>query len=59
MLFLHTISDEEILNELDDDVCDKEKSLHVYKQEVMKTIIDGRYSGKSWYMTRIVLKKKK
>jgi hypothetical protein len=44
-LFLHTITEDEILATMGEDLSEEDKFMHVYRQEVMRTVIDGRYSG--------------
>ena len=44
-LFLHTVTDDEIMAKLNSDMSVEEKFRIVYQEEVMRTVIDGRYSG--------------
>ena len=43
--FLSLITEDEIFNSLDDAMSYEEKVRHVYQLEIMKTSVDGRYSG--------------
>ena len=44
-LLLHTITDDDILSRVNQCTSDEEKYNLVFREEVMKTVIDGRYSG--------------
>ena len=44
-LFLQTITEDQILEKLGDGLTAKDRSMLVYRKEVMQTVIDGRYSG--------------
>lgn len=43
--FLSLITEDEIFDSINDTMTDEEKVRHVYQLEVMKTSVDGRYSG--------------
>jgi hypothetical protein len=53
-LFLQTITDDEVLSNVNADLSDEDKFLEVYRREVMKTAIDGRYSGLYLHVLKIV-----
>ena len=54
-MFLHTITDDDIISRMDKDLAGEEKFLFVYREEIMKTVIDGRYSGMYIELKRIFL----
>ena len=43
--FLSLITEDEIFNSTNETMTNEEKVRHVYRIEVMKTSVDGRYSG--------------